>query len=366
MNKNTHKLVLLAGITCLALALLTAAGCTGDPAGEPDGARETVTFTDSAGREVEIPAEIGRVVPSGTMAQIVLFALAPDKLAGLSERWSPAAGEYLDKKYRELPVLGQFYGGKGNHNLEEIARVDPQLIIDVGEPKPSIAEDMDGISEKVDIPAVHISATMETMGDAYRTLGELLGMADEGAVLADYCDEVYRRTREISEEVGAGGKKRLLYCSGDNGLNVITAGSFHAEIVDLVGDNVAVVEEAAGKGTDNPVDLEQIALWDPEVIIFAPGSIYSTVAGEKSWRELTAVKEGRYYEVPAGPYNWMGFPPSVNRFMGMIWLSELLYPDLAGYDGYKEAARYYKLFYHCELAEEQYRELVARSLLKDQ
>ena len=365
MIKFKRNLVVLAGIVCLLLALLPAGGCTGDGAGGSAGADEAIAFTDSAGREVEIPAEISRIVPSGTMAQIVLFALAPDKLVGLSESWSADAGQYLDEEYRSLPVLGQFYGGKGNHNLEEIARVSPQLIIDVGEPKPSIVEDMDEIMEKVDIPAIHISATMETMGDAYRTLGEILGLEEEAAVLADYCDEVYRRTGEISEKAGAAGKKRLLYCSGDDGLNVIAAGSFHAEIVDLVSDNVAVVEEAAGKGTDNPVDLEQIMLWDPEVIIFAPDSIYSTAAEDKSWRELTAIKEGRYYEVPEGPYNWMGFPPSVNRFMGMTWIAELLYPDATGYDGYEETARYYQLFYHSELSEEQYRDLVSRSLLKD-
>ena len=358
-----RKTVAAAAVLTLSLivALLLIGGCGGDPAGDPAAGQEKVAFTDSVGREVEVPAEITRIVPSGTMAQIVLLSLAPDKLVGLAERWSPDAAEYLDEQYYNLPVLGQFYGGKGDHNLEEIARVDPQLIIDVGEPKPSIADDLDGISAKVDIPAVHITATLETMGEAYRILGELLGMEEEATVLADYCEEVYSRTQEIAAAVGEAGAAKLLYCTGDKGLNVIPRGSFLAEIVDLVSDNVAVVEETASKGTDNAVDLEQILLWDPEMIIFGPDSIYDTVAGDTKWQELTAVKEGRYYEVPAGPYNWMGFPPSVNRYMGMVWLTKLLYPAEAAYDGYAETARYYKLFYHCELTEEQYTELVARS-----
>ncbi len=64
------------------------------------------------------------------------------------------------------------------------------------------------------------------------------------------------------------------------------------------------------------------------------------------------------------PYNWMGFPPSVNRYMGMIWITQLLYPEQADYDVYEEAAKYYELFYHCELSEDRYRALVANSLLK--
>ena len=49
----------------------------------------------------------------------------------------------------------------------------------------------------------------------------------------------------------------------------------------------------------------------------------------------------------------------------MIWITQLLYPDEAGYDVYKEASKYYELFYHCKLTEDQYKNLVANSLLKE-
>ena len=100
------------------------------------------------------------------------------------------------------------------------------------------------------------------------------------------------------------------------------------------------------------------------MIVFAPDSIYSTVSGEKAWQEIKAIKNGKYYEVPLGPYNWMGNPPSVNRYIGMIWLTQLLYPEQAQYDLYQETARYYKLFYHSDLTEEQYKALVANSVFK--
>ena len=37
-------------------------------------------------------------------------------------------------------------------------------------------------------------------------------------------------------------------------------------------------------------------------------------------------------EVPNGPYNWMGFPPSVQRMLGMMWMAKLLYPETVDYD----------------------------------
>jgi iron complex transport system substrate-binding protein len=50
--------------------------------------------------------------------------------------------------------------------------------------------------------------------------------------------------------------------------------------------------------------------------------------------------------------------------MGMIWLSQLLYPDTAKYSMFEETAKYYELFYHCTLTQTQYDQLVAHSLGK--
>lgn len=346
-------------IVCMVMTMLT--GCNKSNASATTS--DKVTFTDSAGRKVDLPANITKIVPSGSMAQMVLFALAPDMFVGLSDKWSADAQKYIDTKYYNIPVLGQLYGTQ-NLNLEQIAKVNPQVIIDVGEAKTTIVKDMDDLSNQVHIPAIHIDATTATMPQAYRTLGKLLGREKQGEALAQYCEQTLKNTQDIMKAVGDNGKVKLLYCSGTDGLNVIAKGSFHAEILDMVSNNVAVVQNPSSKGTGNPVNMEQIALWNPDVIIFAPGSIYSTVAKDPAWQKLNAIKNGKYYEVPNGPYNWMGFPPSVNRYMGMIWITQLLYPDKAQYDVNKETAKYYQLFYNNKLTEDQYKALVGNSLLK--
>jgi iron complex transport system substrate-binding protein len=322
---------------------------------------ESFIFTDSLGRKVEVPTNITKVALSGPLTQIVLFALCPDKLVGLATEWDSSAEEFLDTKYYNLPLLGQLYGGKGTLNLETIAATGAQIVIDVGEVKDNMTEDMDTLQNQLGIAVVHIDAYTAGMGDCYRMLGELLGMPDEAKVLADYCDATYARTLEIVDAVGDG-KVNMLYCLGDTGLNVIAKGSYHAEIIDLLCNNLAVVDNPSSKGTGNEVDLEQIMLWDPDVIIFGSGSIYSTVGDNPDWATVTAIANGDYYEVPYGPYNWMGFPPSVQRYLGMIWLAQLLYPDIAQYDVYAEVSEYFNLFYHCEITQEQYDNLVANSL----
>ena len=328
---------------------------TPSPAEQPD----TRKFTDSVGRTVELPYEITKVAVSGPLTQIVLFALCPDKLVGVSGAWSKDAEKYIAAEYYNLPELGQLYGGKGELNLETLLDSGAQVVIDVGEPKGSVKEDLDALSEQTGIPFVHITATLESMPEAYLKLGELLNMPEEAEALAAYCEEHYTMITKLME--GAS-KVKLLYCLGDEGLNVIAKGSYHAEVINLLSDNAAIVDEPSSKGSGNEVDMEQIMLWDPDVIIFAPDSVYSKVGEDELWNDLKAIKDGKYYEVPFGPYNWLGFPPGVQRYLGMLWLAKLLYPDAASYDMYTEAAEYFKLFYHCDLTEGQYNELVANSI----
>ena len=193
-------------------------------------------------------------------------------------------------------------------------------------------------------------------------LGDLLGMPEEAEALASYCEKAYGMALDLSGKVE---KARLLYLLGDTGLNVLAKGSYHAEIIDLLADNQAVVEAPSSKGSGNEIDMEQLLIWDPDVILFAPGSIYATVGEDSMWQQLTAIRTGRYYEVPMGPYNWLGSPPSVQRYLGMLWMMKLLYPEQTDYDLKAEVQKYYQLFYHCELTDEQYDALVANSIGKE-
>jgi len=356
-------------ISCLLVLslLLSLAACGGkqEPSAPvtsaPAETEQTRVFTDSLGREVTVPAQIDKIALSGPMAQIVLFALCPDKLVGIANDWNAGSDQFLNREYFELPVLGQLYGGKGELNLETLLSSGAQVVIDVGQPKGDMAGDLDALQEQTGLPFIHITADTATAGDAYRTLGELLDMEQEAEALASYYEGVYGQAVALSERVE---KVDLLYVTGATGQNVIAQGAYHAEIIDLLSNNLAVVDAPSSKGTGNEVSMEQILLWDPDVILFSSDSCYDTVASDPAWQEVTAIQNGTYYEVPFGVYNWMGFPPSVQRCPGMLWMGKLLYPEAAEYDLYESVAEYYELFYHSQLSEELYNTLVADSIGK--
>ena len=104
-------------------------------------------FTDSVGREVSLPAVLKKIAPSGPLAQIVLYTAVPDKLVGVARPFSKAAAGYIDKKVLELPEFGQFYGKNANLNMEALLKAAPNVIIDIGEKKKNINEDMDKLQD---------------------------------------------------------------------------------------------------------------------------------------------------------------------------------------------------------------------------
>lgn len=132
-------------------------------------------FTDSVGREVSLPSVLKKIAPSGPLAQIVLYTAVPDKLVGVARPFSKAAAGYMDKKALDLPVFGQFYGKNANLNMEALLKAAPSVIIDIGEKKKTINEDMDKLQEQLGIPCVFIEASLETLPQTYEKLAELFG-----------------------------------------------------------------------------------------------------------------------------------------------------------------------------------------------
>ena len=183
--------LLLCGAMALNLAACAAPAQKGtdSPQQTQSQSMETRTVVDDCGRQVEIPAQVSRIVPSGPLAQIVLFAVAPEMFVGLASEWDDSAQGIIADEYLQLPVFGQLYGS-ADLNVEELALADPQLIVDIGEPKDSGNEDLDTLQAQTGIPTVYVSATLKDMPQTFRTLGKLLGREEKGEELAQFCQRV--------------------------------------------------------------------------------------------------------------------------------------------------------------------------------
>lgn len=364
--------VLAALTLCLGMAFAVT-GCSSgggsdegsqQSSGQTAATSETREFTDSAGRTVEVPAVIDRIAPSGHTANQVLLTMAPEKMVGLSQELSEDQQKYLGVDTSDLPVFGAIFGAKGDLNKEAIAAADPQVIIDTGVLDDDVASGLDQLQEELGIPCVFIETNMDDYGASYEKLGELLGMEERGNELSEYCQNAYDEVVDVMSTISDDERANVLYLMGEDGTNVIAKGTQQAEVVDLVADNLAVMDNPSNTGMGSETSLEQIALWNPDIIVFASGSIYDTVADDPAWDGIAAIDNGNYYEAPGTPYNWLNSPPTVNQVMGMQWLPRLLYPDKFDDSIADVTKSYYSTFYGYDLSDEELDELIANALPK--
>lgn len=352
-----------AALILVLLTLCVLSGC-GTPT-ERD-AKATRSYTDSAGRTVEIPVEAEHIAPSGTYAQMFLLTLCPEKLIGLSSALTRSQKQFLPEYLTTLPTFGQFYGGSGTVNYEEIIAAAPDLIIDIGEKKDTIVEDMDGIQAKTGIPVIFLESSLLNIPETYTALGEVTGSTERAEELAAYSRDVLTTVQQTTALLSDTEKPRVYVGDGEYGTEASPAGSVHSEVMDLLGAiNVAQLEEYSDSGKKE-VPMEQILLWNPEVVFLTTDANYDEIYEDPVWASVQAVKDHRVYEIPSSPYNWIDRPPSVQRILGLLWMGSLLYPERYGYDMVGKTQEYYQLFYQYDLTEQEAEALLSHSTLQDQ
>lgn len=323
-----------------------------EPAEEP--AAETVMFTDSCGREVELPANITKIAPSGTVATMILAAFAPEELVCVGTQVSENQVPYLYDGIADLPVTGQLYGGKATLNLEELLATGAEVIIDLGDFKKSIADDLTALQEQTGLPCVFIEADLTHLADAFRTLGTILGKEERGEELARLVEETMTMAAENSAKIAEDQRLSVLYSSGSDPLGTNAEGSSQAQVLGIVGaKNAVVLEDVSNKGGGNMINMEQLYNFDPDVVLVTDAAALEIIETEAAWQELRAVKDGRVYTVPCDPYCWLSAPPSMNMILGVWWLGNLLYPEVYDYDMTAKTQEIYKVFWNYDLTAEE-------------
>ncbi|MDO5708415.1 MAG: ABC transporter substrate-binding protein, partial [Andreesenia angusta] len=312
---------------------------------------ENKIFTDSVGRENEI-TNAEKIVPSGKLAQLMISMVAPEKLVSL-------AGEASDVQKgipEGLPITGQLYGGDGQMNYEEIINMKPDLIIDIGEEKDNIKEDLDKVQDTTKIPTIFINASLENTAEAFRTLGKLLGNEKRGEELAEFTEDAISFAKSGSVKIKQ--KKRVYQTTSEDGLGADLDGTAHTEILNLIGAENAANIEAQGGKPGQPVSMEQVLEWNPDIIIANNIGLAEKLLNDENWQGIEAVKNKTVYNAPQDPFSWISKPPSANRIIGIYWMATMVYPEVYEVDLKEKTKEWYKLAYDYELNDEEYEKLL--------
>lgn len=327
-------------------------------------------IVDGAGRTVEIPIpeKLERIYPISPVGLIVVYTLAPKKLAGVPLNLSEHEKKYLSKDIAELKNLGSLAGG-GKLNYEAIIDADVQVLISctVEAVEPKDVEYADQLQQQLGIPVVVVNGAMEEVSDTYELLGKITGEEEKAKVLGAYCNNVLKDVKEKVSKIKPEDRIKIYYAEGKEGLETEPAESSHADVLNYANAlNVADIEVGSNIGRA-PVSLEQVIGWNPELIISwgdDRGGAYSKILGDPAWKSIQAVSDKEVYAMPNSPFSWMDRPPSINRFLGVQWVAHLLYPDIYDIDIIKVSREFYDLFYHIQLSDEEMKELLEPSIRK--
>lgn len=350
-------------IIILTFVITFLAGCTALEEGTEEA--EEYTITDMAGREVVIPENIESVYSSSPIGTISLYTLAPDKLAGWSTSLWPSEKQYIKEEYHDLPVLGIWRGSDSTGNIEEILKANPDIIINKGDVDSAHIEISNKIEEQLKIPVVMIDGSLDKIDEAYKFLGEILDEKERAEELAAYSSDVLSGIKEFEENLPQEKRKRVFYAAGPQGLETSPEGSINTEVLDYVGGENVVVTSNDIRRMD--VNLEQVIVWDPEIIIISANGggdddgAYERIRSQEGWKNISAVKNDLVFEIPRAPFDWFNRPPSVTRLIGLQWLANLIYPEEYDIDIEAEVKDYMEKFFFYELSDEEVNDILKKS-----
>jgi iron complex transport system substrate-binding protein len=322
-----------------------------------DAATPSHEIVDSAGRKVVIPNRIERVVAAGPPASTLLTILAPDKLVGWNRAPAPAELAFMPAAVQKLPVVGRLTGRGNTANLETLLGAKPDLIIDFGTISDTYVSLADRTQEQTGIPYVLIDGSFKNTLQALALLGPMLGVTDRAHMLSARIQAVFDRIDAVLPTVPDNQRPRVYLARRDTGLETSYRGSLNTEIIERAG-GINVVDTGQVQGGLVNVSLEQILAWNPDTVITTSKDFAAHAAAAPGWKDVAAVQKNRVYLSPSLPYGWIDDPPSLNRTLGLVWLTRLFFPDRFPGDIRADTREFYKLFYQVDVSDAQLDQLL--------
>ena len=318
-------------------------------------AQTDVEIVDQTGRTVQIGQPVERLVSVYGMGTYYVYALgASDRLVrawyiGLK---SPAqatdAMARLEPRIEELLTFG-------DPSVEEMVALETDLILVDGSRHAAFADQMLDLG----VPVLQfLVETPEALKEGMLLAGAALGVASfekaEGFV-ADY-DRVMTALEQDVNGRGSEGPVRVLFL-GTDPLKVASGAMYQTLMIEAAG-GTSVSSDLTGSW--NEVNLEQILVWNPEVIVIPPyGPVQAeTILNHADWQAIAAVQAGRVHRMPRlfAPMD----TPVPESLLGVVWLADVFYPGQLSVDLAAEANAFYARYYDYDLSTDELEMLTRR------
>lgn len=260
-----------------------------------------------------------RLYAAGPPAEVLLYALAPERMVGWTMRKSAEALTFLSAESRHWPILGGINGRGSTVSFETLIQKNVDLIVDSGVRNQTYLSTAARVSEQLHMPYLLIDGQLKSSVQQIQQLGDLLASAHTEALagLAQHAlDFAAATSARLNRTV------RVYYGCGADGLETGMKNAIHVDVMNLLG--VHNVADALGEGALAKVSIEQIWQWEPEIILTQNTQFYHDVQIKPAWKNVPAVRHHAVYLLPKLPFGWLDGPPGINRLLGVYALAPIL------------------------------------------
>lgn len=319
---------------------------------------DTTELTDMAQRTVTIPTpeNIEKISCLHPIPTYMTWRLTPEKLSSVDMVFNAnprLVPEDANDTLNGLPVTGVFFKGM---NQEQMLALDPDVIV-------SMTKDPSLDQEQSDYAAPVVAISKDNLTDyeqSFRLMGKLLGDEEEADELADYWNDSITKVTNITSTIPEEQRVKVYYASHDGPLSTVGPLTVMSSIIDLAGgvdlyDTNTTLTSSQKVDEHLVVNIEQVLLWNPDVIITKTETEKNTILNDTQWQSINAVKNGRVYAAP----RWESLD-GIQSVMGLMWTAEKLYPDKVKFDFNNETREFYSEFYlYDNITDEQIAETTA-------
>lgn len=323
----------------LAILLVAASGAVSES--------DVVEIVDQTGRVVRVEQPIERIASVYGPGTYYVYALGVQArlIAGwyVGVKSFEKATEAMIRFEPRLEELLLF----GDPNVEEFVARSTQLVLLDGSRHGAFAEQMADLG----VPAIqYIVETPEALRDAVRLTGRALGSeasARAETFVADF-DRIFETTAEDLAGLSNEDRVRVLFL-GTAPLRVASGQMYQTRLIEAAG-GLSVTADLFGYWND--VNLEQVLLWNPDVILIPPyGDVQPVdLLEDPDWQAIQAVRDGRVHRMPRliAPID----TPVPESVLGVVWMADVLYPDLVSLDLASEVEHFYTRYYEFVLSDD--------------
>jgi len=318
------RILILSVVACLLLWLLVGCkqqsqedGIPDDTGEQPDNGEtqqfQPGTYTDDAGKVVDITEMPERIVSFGPAITEILFALGlGDKVVGVDD-----FSDYPEETLEKAKV-----GNAWSPSIEAVVELEPDLVLTV-----------DSVQFISDLESLGYTYFILDPDDIYgiveniRLVGNVTGKVIEGEQLASEMEQV---VADITEQVEDASRPKVCFVIDATQPNmpwIAGPGSFIDDIINLAGgENIAASAATAWA----QLSIEEIVDAEPDIIVVQTmiGGIPTITAEQMGehvvWQQLTAVQADKVYIIDGDIVS----RPGPRIMQGLEEMAGIIHPEL--------------------------------------